>query len=349
MKRTISAGLVLAASLGTGTAQADTYRLTIASSHTTALPWVAPLETRVVAEANARLEAAGSPNRIDWTEAFGGSLYGFGDTLAAVELGITDIGWVGTLWEESSMPYQNVTFYTPFTTNDPQLLLDTFNRLHDELPFLAESWDEHHQVFLGASAADTYHLLTNFPIQSVDDLRGRRILAPGASGAWLSAVGAVPVSGALTTYYNQVETGIADGVLVILTGAYPLRLQEVAPYVTLVGLGANFIGAMSVNRDSWEGLPDDIREVLVELGREYSNENGALLQARYQNVIAAYQDDPAVTVSTLPEEERARWAEMLPDLAGQWAANLPYGAELLDAYMAAITDAGETPLRDWSQ
>ena len=193
------------------------------------------------------------------------------------------------------------------------------------------------------------NLLTTFPVESVDDLRGRRILAPGASGAWLSAVGAVPVSGALTTYYNQVETGIADGVLVILTGAYPLRLQEVAPHVTLVGLGANFIGGMSVNRDIWEGLPDDIREVLADLGREYSKENGALLEARYQNVIAAYEDDPDVFVSALPEEERARWAEMLPDLAGDWAANLPHGAELLDAYMAAITDAGETPLRDWSQ
>ena len=338
-----------AAAFAATAASAETYRLTIASSHTTALPWVGPLSTRVVAEANDRLESMGSPNRIDWTEAYGGALYGFSDTLEAVALGVTDVGWVGTLWEESNMPYQNVTFYTPFTTNDPRLLLDTFNALHDELPFLAEAWEQHDQVILGASAADTYHLLTKFPIESIEDLRGRRILAPGPSGAWLSAVGAVPVSGALTTYYNQVETGIADGVLVILTGAYPLRLHEVAPHVTLVGLGANFVGGMSINRDTWDRLPGDVQQVLRELGREYSNDNATQLEDRYASILAALEAEPSVTVHALPAEERRRWAEALPDLAGDWAATLPHGGELLRAYFDAISAAGEEPLRDWSQ
>lgn len=338
-----------AAVLAATAATAETYRLTIASSHTTALPWVGPLSTRVVAEANTRLENMGSSNRIDWTEAYGGALYGFSDTLESVALGVTDLGWVGTLWEESNMPYQNVTFYTPFTTNDPRLLLDTFNALHDELPFLAAAWEEHDQVFLGASAADTYHLFTKFPIESIEDLRGRRILAPGPSGAWLSAVDAVPVSGALTTYYNQIETGIADGVLVILTGAYPLRLHEVAPHVTLVGLGANFIGAMAINRDTWDRLPDDMRQVLRELGREYSGDNAAQLEERYASILAALDADPNVTVQALPEDERRRWAQMLPDFAGDWAATLPHGGELLRAYFDAIAAVGEEPLRDWSR
>ncbi|AHD02236.1 C4-dicarboxylate TRAP transporter substrate-binding protein [Leisingera methylohalidivorans] len=349
MKLAKLANVALAISAAATFAHAgDAHRLTIASSHSAALPWVAPLSTRVVAEANDRLEAAGSQSRIDWTEAYGGSLYGYSDTLEAVGLGLTDIGWVGTFWEESKMPYQNVTYYTPFTTNDPSLQLNIFNRLHDELPFLNEAWEEENQVFLGGAAADTYHLLTTFPVNSIDDLRGRRILAPGPSGTWIAAAGAVPVSGALTTYYNQVETGVADGVLVILTGAYPLRLHEVAPHVTLIGLGANFIGGMSINRDSWDGLPDDVRQVLHDLGREYSAENGALLQQRYRDIVAKLDSDPKVTVSELPESERMRWAETLPDLAGDWAQDLPHGKKLLDAYMAAIAEAGETPLRNWA-
>lgn len=349
MKLAKLAGIAMAAcTAATWTHAAETHRLTIASSHAATLPWVSPLSTRVVAEANDRLEAAGSDSRIDWTEAYGGSLYGYSDTLEAVGLGLADIGWVGTLWEESKMPYQNVTYYTPFTTNDPSLQLNIFNRLHDELPFLNEAWERENQVFLGGAAADTYHLLTTFPVNSIDDLRGRRILAPGPSGAWISAAGAVPVSGALTTYYNQVETGVADGVLVILTGAYPLRLYEVAPHVTLVGLGANFIGGMSINKDTWDGVPDEVQQVLRDLGREYSAENGALLHQRYQDIVAKLEADPKVTVSELSASERKRWAEALPDLAGDWARNLPHGQELLDAYMAAVAEAGETPLRNWA-
>ena len=63
---------------------AETYDLTMASSHPTVLPWVGQLSTLVVAESNARLEAMGSEDRIEWTEAYGGSLYGFKDTLEAV-------------------------------------------------------------------------------------------------------------------------------------------------------------------------------------------------------------------------------------------------------------------------
>ena len=46
---------------------------------------------------------------------------------------------------------------------------------------------------LGASALDTYHLMTTFPVNSVDDLRGHKILAPGPSAAWLEGTGAVSI------------------------------------------------------------------------------------------------------------------------------------------------------------
>ncbi len=54
--------------------------------------------------------------------------------------------------------------------------------------------------------------MTTFPVTSVDDLRGRKILAPGSVGAWLEGTGAVAVDGSLTTYYTQIQTGVADGV-----------------------------------------------------------------------------------------------------------------------------------------
>lgn len=337
----------LAAMLAAPCAQAETFELTIASSHATTIPWVAPLQTIIVAKTNERLEAMGSENRINWTEAYAGSLYGFGDTLEAVGEGITDAGWVGTLWEESKMPYQNVTYYAPFATDDVRLIIDTVNRLHAELPFMTEAWEEQNTVFLGATGADTYHLYTNFPVKSVEDLKGRKILAPGTSAAWMTAVGSVPVDGALTTYYNQIETGVADGVLSIVSGAGPLKIAEVAPHVTLVGIGGNMIGGFAINKDTWDGLPPDVQQVLRELGQEYSAENARIVEERYQMFIDAYKADPAVTLTEFSDEERRKWAAMLPDLAGDWAKDFPHGAELVTAYMQAIRDAGGTPLRDW--
>lgn len=341
---------ILAAALTPAAAGAETYRLTAGAPQSTNLPWIGVIQRVVVPESNARLRAAGSPNSIDWREAYGGSLYKWQNSLEAIEIGLADIGWVGALWEVSKMPLQNVTYNTPFVTDDLGLLLDIFNELHETMPALRRAWTDQNQLMLGASGVDTYHLLTTFPVDGVDDLRGRKILAPGPSAAWLEGTGAVAVNGGLSTYYTQIRTGVADGVLTILTGAYPYRIHEVAPYVTLVGLGAQFNGGLAINLDTWQRLPADVRAVLADLGREYSRTMAAEVESRYDRALAAMADEGAV-VSTLSDAERRRWIEGLPDIAGRWAAaaerrGYPAWA-VLEAFMDEFRSRGGEPARDW--
>jgi len=349
------AAILCAASIGTLSSRpvaADEIRLTIASSHTTALPWVGVMHTLVVPESNRRLAAMGSPHSIRWTETYGGALYKFENTLEAVEIGLTDVGWVGTLWELSKMPLQNVTYYAPFVTDDYNLIYQIMNDLHKTVPALSDAWTAQNQKFLGGSALDTYHLMTNFPVDSIDDLAGRKILAPGPSAAWREGTGAVAVEGGLTTYYTQIQTGVADGVLTILTGAPPYRIHEVAPYITLVGLGGQLTGGMSINLDTWNRLPADVQRVLEELGGEYSAGVAAELDMRYARGIASMQTEGAI-VGELPLEEKRRWLDGMPNIAGHWAdaterRGIP-AREVLNAYMNAIRARGGRPLRDWDR
>jgi TRAP-type C4-dicarboxylate transport system substrate-binding protein len=349
MKLAFSAALAASVIVGFAAAKAEDFNLTMASSHPVFLPWVGPLSTRVVAETNARLEAKGSPHRINWTESYAGALYGFNDTLEAVEDGLTDAGWVGTLWEESKMPLQNITYYTPFVSNDLGVQLRVLNQMHENVPALAEAWTRQNQIYLGAAGADTHHLFTTFPVNSLEDLRGRKILAPGLAGAWVAAAGAIPVDGALTTFYNQIQTGVADGGLTIITGAVPNKIPEVAPYVTLVGAGSNFVGAFSMNLDTWNDLPEDVQAVLRELGQEYTRDNVAQIVQRYAAMVGQLRADPKVTVTEMSEEDRAAWAAMMPNLAQVWADQSPDGPAVLKGYMDAIRAAGGTPLRDWDK
>jgi len=331
---------------------ANEIRLTVASSHTTGLPWVGVMSSHVVPKSNERLEALGSPYRIRWTETYGGALYKFQHTLEAVEIGLTDVGWVGTLWELSKMPLQNVTYYTPFVTDDYRMIMEIFNELHATHPALIEAWEDQNQRFLGASAVDTYHLMTKFPVRSVDDLRGRKILAPGPSAAWLEGTGAVAVEGGLSTYYTQIQTGVADGVLTILSGALPYRIHEVAPYITLVGIGAQITGGMAINLDTWRSLPVELQQIFVELGREYSQGIADEIDVRYRRALEQMQAEGAV-VYELPLEERRRWLDGMPNIAGQWAAATEkrgYPAnEVIRTYMEAVRERGGTPLRDWDR
>jgi C4-dicarboxylate-binding protein DctP len=344
--------LLVVAVLAVGAAAAETIPLTIASSHTTGLPWVGVMHTLVVPESNKRLEARGSPYRIRWTETYGGALYKYENTLEAVEIGLTDMGWVGTLWELSKMPLQNVTYYAPFVTDDYEMIYEIMNELHERVPALNDAWTAQNQRFLGGSVLDTYHLMTNFPVRTVEDLRGRKILAPGPTAAWLEGTGAVAVEGGLTTYYTQIQTGVADGVLTILTGAPPYRIHEVAPYITLVGIGGQLTGGLSINLDTWAALPDDVQQVLTELGTDYSRGVADELGVRYERGLASMQAEGA-TVYELPQAERLKWLNGLPNIAGRWAEatearGIP-AREVLGIYMDAVRRRGGTPMRDWDR
>lgn len=354
-KRTI--GLLAAAALGwlghaALAADDTTIKLTIASSHSTSLAWVGTLHTLVVPQLNERLAAMGSPYHIRWTEAYGGSLYKLDNTLEAIEIGLADMGWVGTLWELSKMPLQNVTYYVPFSTDDNRVSYEVVNSLHATLPALRDAWTAQNQKFLGASALDTYHLMTNFPVTRVQDLHGRKILAPGPSAAWLEGTGAVAVDGGLTTYYTQIQTGVADGVLTILSGAAPYRIHEVAPYITLVGLGSQVTGAFAVNLDTWNRLPEDVRAVLEALGPEYSKAVADDISARYEQAVAKMTAEGA-KITELPHDERLKWLNGMPDIAARWAdatEKRGYPAHaVVRAYLDALRERGQQPLRDWDR
>jgi TRAP-type C4-dicarboxylate transport system substrate-binding protein len=333
-------------------AQDRPIELTVASSQPTTLAWVGAMHTLVVPELDRRLAARGSPHTIRWTEAYGGSLYKYGETLEGIQIGLTDMGWVGSLWELSKLPLQNVTFYAPFASDDFRLVVDIVNELHRTVPAMTEAWTAQNVKFLGASALDTYHLMTTFPVRNVDDLRGRKILAPGPSAAWLEGTGAVAVDGSLTTYYQQIQTGVADGVITILTGAAPNRLHEVAPHITLVGLGSQVTGALAINLDTWNRLPPDVRAVLEELGPEYSRGVADDIAKRYDASIARMRSEGAV-VAEFPLAEKQKWLAAMPDIASSWIAaterrGQPAGVALR-AYMSALRARGAQPLRDWDR
>lgn len=343
----LSSGSLLAADGDDGVV-----KLTVASSQGTTLAWIGAMHTFVVPELDRRLVAGGSPHRVRWTEAYGGSLYKYSDTLEAIEIGLTDMGWVGTLWELSKLPLQNVTFYAPFASDDFRTVVDIVNELHRTVPAMNDAWTAQNVKFLGASALDTYHLLTNFPVRGVADLRGRKILAPGPSAAWLEGTGAVAVDGSLTTYYQQIQTGVADGVVTILTGAAPNRLHEVAPYITLVGLGSQATGALAINLDTWNRLPADVRAVLEELGPQYSRAVADDLAKRYDASLARMRSEGA-TVTELPFAEKEKWLAAMPNIATPWIAaterrGSPAGL-VLRAYLDALRARGAQPLRDWDR
>lgn len=331
--------------------------LTVASSHPTTIPWVGFIKDVFMPEVDKRL-AAGGKYKIQWREAFGGQLYKANATLTSVEQGITDIGWVFSYLEPAKMPLSQVSAHTPFTTSDTRIVLGAMTEMIEKNPAFKAEWDKYNLVFLGATGSDTYDLWTKFPVKSIDDLKGKKISAPGILALWLRGVGATPVDGALTTYYTDIQTGVSEGTLSLATGILPAKVYEVAPYVTKVNIGVVFSGGVAINKDSWAKLPPEVQQAMREAGAEYTRRHGEDLVQRHQTAINRMVElgktqNPPVTVTPLPDAERQKWIANLPNLSAEWVKNNEargvQAKPLLSQYMAAVKARGAKPERDWEK
>ena len=330
-------------------AYAQTIPVTVVNGHPPIFLWVKHLTETFIPSVDAALD--GTDYDIAWTESYAGTLAEVGGELEALEAGLAEVGVVPTLFEGSNLPLQNVSYIAPFGSDDPMLILDVINDLHATVPGVVESWHTYDVEYLGGGfALDNYMLMTNFPVESLADLEGHRIGAPGPAVNWLQGTGAVGVSGNLTTYYNDISTGVFDGTIVFATAAAPASLHEVAPYVTLVGFGAMYAGSVVANKTWFDSQPEIVQQAMRDAAVAYTEAYQEELVARVDGAMQAMIEGGA-QVSELPAAERAAWAQALPNVPREWADGLDDrgmpGSAVLGGFMQALRDAGAAPPRDW--
>ncbi|MBU2485220.1 MAG: TRAP transporter substrate-binding protein DctP, partial [Alphaproteobacteria bacterium] len=211
---------------------------------------------------------------------------------------------------------------------------------------------------LGLTATDLYDIYTKKPLTGIADINGMKLSAPGVLGSWLRGTGANAVDGALTTFYTDVQTGVSDGALTLALGAMPIKLYEVAPYINRFDAGAAFSGAVAINKDTWDTLPEEVQAAMIEAGKHYTKSHGQDMVDRHELMLNLMvkngaEQSPPVTIVPMPASERQKWVDMLPDLAGEWAASVDaqggQGTAFLSEYMNALREAGEVPARDWDK
>lgn len=332
-----------------GASVAEQFTATVAAGHPGVFRWVKMVDESFVPAVQDALEGTGHGMTFDGQ--YGGAIAKVGDELETVEAGLAEIGICQSLFDPAKLAVQNVTYYTPFVSDDPRMVSELMDRLHREDDRMTAAYGENGVVYLGAPIGiDDYLLMTDFPVNSLDDLEGRKIAAPGPALNWLTGTGAVGVSGNLTTYYNELKTGVYDGVIVFASAALPGKLYEVAPYITRAGLGAQFAGALCANADWYDGLPAEVQSALTD-GADAAREwYLAALESAVDTSITTMAENGA-TVTDAPTQMREAWAAGMDNAAQEWAAGLDAqgkpGSQILSLYMQAMRDAGATPLRDW--
>ncbi len=283
--------------------------------------------------------------KVQFVEGYGGSIAKVAETLEAVQDGILDIGAYCVCFEPSKLFLHNFSYFVPFGPQSAVQAMATSRKVYEQHPWLARQLEENYkQTILAINGWDNYHLGTIDPWSDITDLNGVKIGGAGPNLPWLEYVGAVPVQSTLPDGYLSMQTGVYSGWLMFPSAYYSFKFHEPAPNYTLISFGA-MGGAVLVtmNRRTMDSLPAEIRDIIVEVGREYELHAAQALDKGQSKGLADLQNDGA-HVRHLPETVRARWAASLVDFPNRMAKdadrrNMP-GSEILRAYIKQATIDG---------
>ncbi len=319
---TMASALALGAAFGgAGMAAADTFTFRIASGHPAVNTYVRLMTEFFVPEVQARV-AERTEHTVEFIEGYGGAMVSVSDTLEGVQFGIIDIGGYCFCFEPSNLPLHAFQVMLPFGTMSPEMSVELARRVYDRVPFMEQAFEDRFgQKLLGLIADNGYNLHTNFAWETVDDLRGERIAGAGLNLKWLEYAGVVPVQSSLVDAYTSLQTGVYNGWIMFPSGVINFRLYEVGNYYAETGFGSITWHGLTMNLNRFNGLPPEIQEILVEVGREYEVLTGTVNEEDYPAQLEQLRELGA-TVWTIPDEVRADWAQSLADWPQEMAREL---------------------------
>ncbi len=302
---------------------------------------------------NRRLAETGNYEMV-WQENYGGSVVKPKGVLEGVQLGLGDIGIVTTIFHSSKLPSQGIAAVTPFVAADARAVAKAVDEIAREYPAMQNEFAAQNQVYLATGVVlDSYQVFSTEEVSTISDQQGKKVAGAGMNLRYLEGIeGAAGVRGGLTDFYNMLQTGLVDAAQLWPEAAATFKISEVAPYMLRADLGAVNSKTITVNKDYWDGLPDEVKEVLQAVAIDYRDHLAGIAMDQAAEAEAAYIAAGGTIVEVTPED-RAAWANAMPNIAQEWAATLndngEAGTEMLNAYLAKLEAAGYVGARDWSQ
>jgi len=347
-----AAAIVVGAAIAAPAHAQQTINLTAIDGYPPRALWIKEFIDFYIPEVDKRL-AQGGKYKIRWNQAWGGQIVKPTGVLEGLQKGLGDIGIVTTAIYGDKMKVMSVAYMTPFTTTDPILVARTVDELAEKFPGIKKVFASYNQVYLGNQVVlDSYQMFTKNEAKALTDFSGMKIASAGPNLRYLPPTGAVGVAGSLNNYYNMIQTGIVDGCMLWPEAAATFKLAEVAPYMMKADIGSMNSKVVTVNADTWKRLPPEVQKVLQDVTIAYRDHLAKLAAGIGDKSLETYKKAGG-KVFVLSRADRAKWAQAIPNIAKEWAADLDkeglQGSEMLAYYMDKMRGSDQPIERQWDK
>lgn len=327
-----------------GPVDAENYRFKIASGHNENWHFIQLGRDFFIPEVKKRV-AERTPHKADFLQGWASSIVKATEVLEGTQSGVIDFGLFCICHEGGKLALHNFPYYLPFGPTDPSISVKATRKVYDQIPEINQQLEKNYnQKMIALIPFDVYDVISKFPFKKADAVKGHKIGGAGPNLPWIGRMGASPVSVTGPEVYTALQTGLFDALIAFVSIMDALKLYPVAPYYVQVGFGSMTIVGLTMNLNSFNKLPKEVQDIIVEVGRETETRSGpftAGVYDKYINIIGS----KGATVIKLPEAERQAWARALSTWPSERAAQIEAQSKVpmkkvLNAYIKAAEDEG---------
>ena len=245
----------------------------------------------------------------------GGSLVGGSEMFDAVETGIADIGDSFCSYTRGRFPLTEV-LDLPLGYQSGYIATKMANAYFDK--FKPKEFDSVKLVYLHTSPP--HRLNMKMPVRNLEDLRGRKIRATGTSAKVMQALGAAPVAMSMGEAYDALKKGVTEGVTAPFEALKGWKLADVVKYTTVYGSAYVNTAYVVMNKNKWESLPQDIKDTIEQINKEYMEKQGRLWDELDEGGREALLEAKGEIIP-LSQEENARWTSLIRPILDEYVQN----------------------------
>jgi TRAP-type C4-dicarboxylate transport system substrate-binding protein len=258
-------------------------------------------QSKITEEFGAELERR-SGGRIKVQFFGGGSLLKAPAMFKGIETGITDIGYSHVYYTPGRMPVCELIglpIGTPTGWVAAHMAYDFYQKYHPK------EFDSVKVLAIHGNPPSM--IISNKPIEKLEDLKGLIIRAPDLSGEIVAALGGTPAPTPMMEVYDAISKGVINGVWAPYETLKTFRFAEVAKYVAVCWeIGSVYPFYMAMNKNSYNKLPRDLQGLVDTMSGEYQ-ERFALMWNSIEMIGKAFGTQQGEKYIEYSEQEGARW------------------------------------------
>jgi TRAP-type C4-dicarboxylate transport system substrate-binding protein len=237
------------------------------------------------------------------------------DMHSACVTGVVDVIETDTSYDVAAFPLSSLVYLPNLGFSSSVPATYAFNE------FFHEDFAEFEGMkILLAYGMTPYAILTNKPIESLDDMADLQIRASGFGTDAMTALGAAPVSMPITEVYDAAQKGTIEAICNSYEVLKGWNFADVVQYGLLCPILPTGNHYMAMNIDVWNSIPAKYQEAI-----EGVNEEVLAMMAPVFDTIDQegyeYGLEKGIVFSELSDEELATWSAKLDPVVAQWISD----------------------------